>query len=1134
MMRFFHLIAVLAACVLIAPKAGAAQDTGHNSGTIMLTGHLNGMQEIPSVGTNASGVAAIALHPINGRLYVSAYLTGLSSNITGVHIHDGKADENGPVLIDLTQYVEGTSIKALLDVSLLPSKTVVALMSGATYLNVHTSTHPNGEIRGQLGIESDVAFHTKLAGSNQVPPAATDGYGIGTMSLSPDSTMLELRVVFSNLSSPMTGVHLHVGAKGENGNVVSDLMTLVNGKVISGKVNTNTFLQELIAGNVYINIHTQNNPNGEIRGQLDMNYGVRFEAMLNASQEVPPPIVMGSGLADIYLSPTLDTLYYDAVFEGLSGPITAAHFHAAPRGQNGSPVIDISSSIQFNGHRVSGMVTGSDLSRPFISGMLTGNVYINAHTTAFPSGEVRGQVYSLAREGYIVHMNGGQETPAVDVQAMGGGYVSINRQMQRAHYAFAADGLTGPIAMAHFHEGMPGIIGSVVFDLTPSFEGNTAAGIWSSTATMPFTTALADAFAEGNIYVNIHTAQHQNGEIRGSAVRLGSLLGSLPVDPKIDSDLLFSARLDGQSEVPAVLTMGAGTAAVHMSADADSLVITMTVTGLSGPITGAHIHQGKRGNTGPVVLSLMEQLNGNSLRMTLTGDQITPELIALLIGGEAYVNVHTMLHPNGEVRGQLMIEADHGITADLSGNQEVPPVATTAYGHGSFVLGIDERMLAVDVALHDLSTHITGAHLHRAVPGETGPVVVDLMPYMHGNSISAQLDIATALTASSTVPQFLQDLKAGNIYINVHTENNPNGEIRGQLVLHEGGFFMNAMLNSGQEIPPAVTNAHGSASFWVEDITSATLHYSLVVDGLSGPITGAHIHQGIAGETGGVVADLSGNVDGNKISGQLSLLTASPDFLRNAIQGKTYVNVHTAAYPNGEVRGQIFGTQRDGYVFELCGSQVIPSIATPARGTGVASIDRNNSSAHVMFTTGGFPINSVITSARVYRGAAGANGDMVLDLTPLLSAGSAAGFWTSSDASMPLTNELAAALRSGELYLGIGTTLHANGEIRGQLTKNGTCEALATSVADPAVAVGAVVYPLPASDVVYIALQTAAPVEGSLVLRDVLGRTVATRALRSAESGVFALDISNVAAGSYIISIEHNQAVLFARPIIKN
>ena len=86
---------------------------------------------------------------------------------------------------------------------------------------------------------------------------------------------------------------------------------------------------------------------------------------------------------------------------------------------------------------------------------------------------------------------------------------------------------------------------------------------------------------------------------------------------------LFAARMNGGQEVPAVTTNALGLATFHLNDTRDTLCFEMTATGLSGSITGIHIHEGADGTNGGVVVDMMPYLSGNRLKGTLSGSALT-------------------------------------------------------------------------------------------------------------------------------------------------------------------------------------------------------------------------------------------------------------------------------------------------------------------------------------------------------------------------------------------------------------------------------------------------------------------------------------------------------------------------------
>lgn len=111
----------------------------------------------------------------------------------------------------------------------------------------------------------------------------------------------------------------------------------------------------------------------------------------------------------------------------------------------------------------------------------------------------------------------------------------------------------------------------------------------------------------------------------------------------------------------------------------------------------------------------------------------------------------------------------------LSAAQEVPPVNSTATGFGSVRLNDAGTQITVNLSFTGLSSNQTAAHIHGSAPaGQNAPVLFNIGA-LGGTSGTFQ-----PLTFSVT-PQQVADLRAGLWYFNVHTANNPGGEIRAQI-----------------------------------------------------------------------------------------------------------------------------------------------------------------------------------------------------------------------------------------------------------------------------------------------------------------------------------------------------------------
>jgi hypothetical protein len=114
---------------------------------------------------------------------------------------------------------------------------------------------------------SSMMGSTTLAGSQEVPPVTTQASGTSTIAVGTDRTVSGM-VRTSNLAG--TAAHIHLGTMGQNGPVIAPLTKTADNtwSVADGTKLTDAQYDAYKAGNLYINVHSTANPNGEIRAQL--------------------------------------------------------------------------------------------------------------------------------------------------------------------------------------------------------------------------------------------------------------------------------------------------------------------------------------------------------------------------------------------------------------------------------------------------------------------------------------------------------------------------------------------------------------------------------------------------------------------------------------------------------------------------------------------------------------------------------------------------------------------------------------------------------------------------------------------------------------------------------------------------
>lgn len=135
---------------------------------------------------------------------------------------------------------------------------------------------------------------------------------------------------------------------------------------------------------------------------------------------------------------------------------------------------------------------------------------------------------------------------------------------------------------------------------------------------------------------------------------------------------------------------------------------------------------------------------------------------------------------------------NNNFTAHLTGASEVPPVATVSTGQAIFKVSPDGSSLHYRLIVANLEDTLM-AHIHLGPAGSNGPVTVWLYPdgpppqliEGHFSGVLAEGNITAAdlvgPLAGMSLDALLAELESGNAYVNVHTQANPGGEIRGQI-----------------------------------------------------------------------------------------------------------------------------------------------------------------------------------------------------------------------------------------------------------------------------------------------------------------------------------------------------------------
>ena len=161
-------------------------------------------------------------------------------------------------------------------------------------------------------------------------------------------------------------------------------------------------------------------------------------------------------------------------------------------------------------------------------------------------------------------------------------------------------------------------------------------------------------------------------------------------------------------------------------------------------------------------------------------------------------------------------------------------------------------------------------------------------------------------------------------------------------------YQFNASLKGTNEVPPNASLGTGLASLAYDDMGTIALgddvfSFTLSASGMTGAAGAGHIHLGVAGVVGPPIVPLSGNpsfifITGPTFTlvGSLGPVPAPSVFLSALMASGTYVNLHTAAFPGGEIRGQLLPVtvvpEPSTYALMLAGIGMMGMLARRRRG----------------------------------------------------------------------------------------------------------------------------------------------------------------------------------------------------------
>ena len=250
----------------------------------------------------------------------------------------------------------------------------------------------------------------------------------------------------------------------------------------------------------------------------------------------------------------------------------------------------------------------------------------------------------------------GQEVQTPAVVSDGEGEAEFTLRRDRVRFEVEWEDLSSNVVAGHIHcapVGVNGPVGVTLVHEPPLDPDDRIRGSFTGPdagTDCPWTTLddVLTALVSGNAYVNIHTDNFGGGEIRGQV--------------EIDS-LEFEDRLSPREEVqtPAVVSDGEGESDLRFRRG--GMRYNVEWEDLTSNVVAGHIHCAPAGVNGPVGVTLVHESLGadDSVRGTFTAPDANTQcpwtsfgdVLAALVTGNAYVNIHTENFRAGEIRGQI-------------------------------------------------------------------------------------------------------------------------------------------------------------------------------------------------------------------------------------------------------------------------------------------------------------------------------------------------------------------------------------------------------------------------------------------------------------------------------------------------
>jgi len=355
-----------------------------------------------------------------------------------------------------------------------------------------------------------------------------------------------------------------------------------------------------------------------------------------------------------------------------------------------------------------------------------------------------------------VSLKSSHQVPSNKLDSSAVAKIKLNLKTGELRGRIKLNGLDATVA--HIHQGYAGENGPVIasFQAATNHHGNEKADlVLMSTQLNP---SQIELLKDGAYYINVHSQAYPNGAVRGQI---------LPKDVTVK---VFT--LSGSQHSPFVFSDANGTGYVTVNDEDNTLTISVLTQTISDA-NAVQLHTAAFGENGDAVISL-NQDSANPNHWLVDQLPIDQHLVKLVQRSQTYINVQSSVHMNGELRGQVISDMHQMFNFSLSSLQTLPPYKSEVSASAAMLVDQSSGRFKLVINAENMeTTDVTEAHVHLGAIASDGDAIINV----------EQSDYSQFSLQHKFSKEQLTQLNNGELYLDIHSVDRPNGALRGQMLV---------------------------------------------------------------------------------------------------------------------------------------------------------------------------------------------------------------------------------------------------------------------------------------------------------------------------------------------------------------